>query len=61
MSENLHLVFSKPPEAISDDAYNRWYDFHLGEILVVPGFVSARRYRVATRQQEPYAVARAAP
>lgn len=22
MSENLHLVFSKPPEAISDEAYN---------------------------------------
>ena len=41
MSENLHLVFRKPPEAISDDEYNRWYDFHLGEILVVPGFISA--------------------
>ena len=48
MSENLHLVFSKPPEAISDEEYNRWYDFHLGEILVVPGFISARRYRLQT-------------
>ena len=48
MSENLHLVFSKPPEDISDEAYNQWYDFHLGEILVVPGFVSARRYRLDT-------------
>jgi hypothetical protein len=48
MTENLHLVFSKPPEAISDEEYNRWYDFHLGEILVVPGFVSARRYRLQT-------------
>src|SRR5438270_4033154 len=48
MSENLHLVFSKPPEVISDEEYNRWYDFHLGEILVVPGFVSARRYRLET-------------
>jgi len=27
MTENLHLVFSKPPEAISDEEYNRWYDF----------------------------------
>jgi hypothetical protein len=41
-------VFSKPPEAISDEEYNRWYDFHLGEILVVPGFTSARRYRLQT-------------
>ena len=46
MSENLHLVFSKPPERISDEQYNQWYDFHLGEILVVPGFVAARRYRL---------------
>ena len=52
MSENLHLVFSKPPEVISDEEYNRWYDFHLGEILVVPGFVSARRYRLATVKGE---------
>jgi hypothetical protein len=41
-------VFSKPPEAISDEEYNRWYDFHLGEILVVPDFTSARRYLLQT-------------
>jgi hypothetical protein len=52
MSDNLHLVFSKPPESVSDDAYNRWYDFHLGEILVVPGFASARRYRLETVKGE---------
>jgi hypothetical protein len=46
VSENLHLVFSKPPEWLSEAEYNRWYDFHLGEILVVPGFVAARRYRL---------------
>lgn len=46
MSENLHLVFSKPPDWLSEPEYNRWYDFHLGEILVVPGFVAARRYRL---------------
>jgi len=48
MPEHLHLVFSRPPEWLSDEAYNEWYDFHLGEILVVPGFVSARRYRLET-------------
>ena len=48
MSENLHLVFSKPPADISDEAYNQWYDYHLSEILVVPGFASARRYRLET-------------
>jgi hypothetical protein len=48
MPENLHLVFSRPPEHVSDQEYNRWYDAHLGEILVVPGFVAARRYRLQT-------------
>lgn len=48
MSENLHLVFSKPPESVSDEAYNQWYDSHLSEILVVPGFKAARRYRLET-------------
>ena len=52
MSDNLHLVFSKPPEAVSDEEYNSWYDFHLSEILVVPGFVSARRYRLQTVKGE---------
>jgi hypothetical protein len=48
MSENLHLVFSKPSEGLSGEEYNRWYDFHQGEILVVPGFVAARRNRLET-------------
>ena len=52
MPENLHLVFSKPPEGVSDEDYNRWYDAHLGEILVVPGFAAARRYRLATVKGE---------
>lgn len=52
MPENLHLVFSKPPGGISDEDYNRWYDSHLGEILVVPGFVAARRYRLQTVKGE---------
>ena len=41
-----HIVFSQPPDRISDEEFNRWYDPHLDEILVVPGFVSAQRYRM---------------
>jgi hypothetical protein len=48
MSRNVHLVFSKPPEWLSHDDYNRWYDFHLSEILASPGFTAARRFAVAT-------------
>jgi hypothetical protein len=44
MPKNIHLVYSKPPDDLSDDEFNRWYDPHLDEILVVPGFVAAQRY-----------------
>ncbi len=52
MPENLHLVFSTPPAHVSDEEYNRWYDVHLGEILVLPGFAAARRYRLQTVKGE---------
>jgi len=48
MTENLHLVFSNPPHGIGEEQYNEWYDFHITEILEVPGFSAARRYRMTT-------------
>jgi hypothetical protein len=31
-----------------DDEFNRWYDdVHLADVLRIPGFVRARRYRLA--------------
>ena len=53
MPKNIHIVFSQPPERISDEAFNRWYDPHLDEILVVPGFVSAQRYRLEPAVSDP--------
>jgi hypothetical protein len=44
--DSLHIVFSQPPDGVSDEEFNRWYDAHLAEILAVPGFVAARRYRL---------------
>lgn len=44
MTQNLYLVFSKPPSWVRTSEYNRWYDSHLYEILRAPGFVAARRY-----------------
>ncbi len=46
MPRNLHLVYSSPPPEITDEEFNGWYDPHLDEILVVPGFVSAQRYKL---------------
>jgi hypothetical protein len=42
----LHIVVSQPPEGVTDEEYNRWYDAHVDEILAVDGFSSVRRYRM---------------
>ena len=46
MSQNLQIVFSRIPADVDEDEFNEWYDAHLGEILSIPGFVSAQRYRL---------------
>jgi hypothetical protein len=42
----VHLVFSRAPEGVPEDEFDAWYDAHLREILAVPGFRSARRFRL---------------
>jgi hypothetical protein len=47
MSEtNLHLVFNRPPTGLGEDEFNEWAKFHFDEILAVPGWASARRFRL---------------
>jgi hypothetical protein len=53
MPKTISLVFSEPPEGVSDDEYNDWYDAHLEEILSVPGFVAAQRFRMRPWSDAP--------
>jgi hypothetical protein len=46
MGQNLQIVFSHPPDAVTDEEFGEWYDAHLPEILSIPGFVSAQRFRL---------------
>ena len=46
MATNVQIVFSRFPDSVSEDDFNDWYDAHLPEILSIPGFVSAQRYRL---------------
>jgi hypothetical protein len=46
MPGNLQIVFSRFPDGVSEDDFNEWYEAHLPEILSIPGFVSAQRYRL---------------
>jgi hypothetical protein len=43
----IHVVYSVPPEGVSDDEYSAFAEHHVAEILETPGFVEARRYWLA--------------
>jgi hypothetical protein len=46
MEKYIIAVYSNPTDG-NEDAYNQWYsDIHLAEVLQVPGFVAAQRFRV---------------
>jgi hypothetical protein len=46
MPDFQFLVLSRPPEGVSDEEYDAWYDVHVGEVLTLPGFVGAERLRL---------------
>jgi hypothetical protein len=47
------LVFTNAVEG-RDDEFNTWYDdVHLGEVLQVPAFCAARRFRTSAAQIFP--------
>jgi hypothetical protein len=49
MADHEYLVLSKPPDGVSAQEYNEWYDRHMREILELPGFVSAQRSALTLR------------
>jgi hypothetical protein len=56
MVNRYYLVLSRPPTGVPDHEYDRWYDIHVGELLELPGFVSAQRFAadmLFARGQEP--------
>jgi hypothetical protein len=53
VSRNLHLVFSHPGPGVSDAEFDAWYDEHLDEILSIPGFHTAQRYRLDPAVEDP--------
>ena len=47
---NHQLVVLTNPVVGREDEYNAWYnDQHLQDVLAVPGFVAAQRFKVADR------------
>jgi hypothetical protein len=53
VARNLFLVFSNPRPG-REAEYHRWYEEqHLKEVVSVPPYVAAQRYRVAEAQVNP--------
>jgi hypothetical protein len=52
---NLQLVFGTPGPGVSDQEFDAWYDEHLDEILSIPGFHAAQRYRLESVVVDPSA------
>jgi hypothetical protein len=54
MAKGIILVESRPSSPDRDQEYNTWYDeVHLGELVALDGFVSARRLR-PVNGESPY-------
>jgi len=54
--KGIFLVLSRPRSEAPEDvaAYNEWYDeHHTRDSLLLPGFVKARRYKLADEQLLP--------
>jgi hypothetical protein len=50
MPKGIMIVSSRPSDPAREDEYHDWYDHtHIPEILAIPGFVAARRYRAVDR------------
>lgn len=48
MRRGVFLVQSGPADPAQDEAFNEWYSgTHLTEVLAIPGFVGARRFKLA--------------
>ena len=52
MARYVILALTNPTEG-KEGEFNRWYDdHHIDDVIDVPGFVSARRFRLAERQYQ---------
>ena len=55
MPNHILWVESRPVTAEREDEYNLWYNhFHLHQVLALPGFVAATRYKLSHIQTEWY-------
>jgi hypothetical protein len=51
MTKAKLVVFTSPADVGAEDVFNHWYDtIHVPQLLELPGFVGARRYKLSGAQ-----------
>lgn len=56
MAKSVMLVFSNPIDAAREAEFNKWYDqVHAPEVVALPGFTGATRYKLSDTQMGPVA------
>jgi len=51
VAETYYMLFFSTPRAGQEAEYNRWYDHqHAPDVVAVPGFVAAQRYKLSDPQ-----------
>ena len=48
-----YIVFSRRPQAVTAELYDRWYEAHISQVVGVPGFAAAARYDLVPALDEP--------
>jgi len=51
----VYLVFSRRPQLVTEEEYDRWHEIHISQVLAVPGFAAAARYELVPALEEPAA------
>jgi hypothetical protein len=49
----VHIVFSRHPQVVAEEQYDRWHETHVAQFLGVPGFAAAARYELVPGLDEP--------
>jgi hypothetical protein len=49
----LHVVFSRRPDVVADEQYDRWHEEYISGVRAVPGFAAAARYDLIPALDEP--------
>jgi hypothetical protein len=49
----VYIVFSRHPQAVTEEQYDHWHETHVSQVLGVPGFAAAARYGLVPALDEP--------